>query len=72
MRFLGIGDYCDLGDMYHRLGAAGHEVRAYVEAPQAQDIFGGMLHLSRDWRADLHWVREAGADGVVIFEAARR
>lgn len=72
MRFLGIGDYCDLGDMYHRLGAAGHEVRAYVEAAQAQDIFGGMLHLSRDLRADLHWVREAGADGIVIFESATK
>ncbi len=70
MRFLGIGEYCDLGDMYRRLEAAGHEVRVYVESTSAHDVFGGMLHFTPDWRADLNWVREAGEDGVVLFESA--
>jgi phosphoribosylamine--glycine ligase len=70
MRFLGIGEYCDLGDMYRRLEAAGHEVRVYVESPAAQDVFAGMLRFTTDWRADLDWVRAAGEDGVVLFESA--
>lgn len=72
MRFLGIGEYCDLGEMYRRLEAAGHEVRVYVESPAAQDVFGGILTFTRDWRADLQWVRAAGEDGVVLFESALR
>lgn len=70
MRFLGIGEYCDLGDMYHRLTASGHEVRVYVESPDAQDIFGGMLNFTADWRSELPWIREAGDNGIVLFESA--
>lgn len=70
MRFLGIGEYCDLGDMYHRLAGAGHEVRVFVEDRDAQDIFGGMLHFTPDWQAELAWIRDAGRDGVIIFESA--
>lgn len=70
MRFLGIGEYCDLGDMYYRLAAAGHEVRVYVESSAAQDVFDGMLRFTHDWRADLQWIRDAGKDGIVLFESA--
>ena len=70
MRILGIGEYCDLGDMYHRLVAAGHEVRVFVESSAAHDVFGGMLRFTPDWRADLHWVREAGEEGILLFESA--
>jgi hypothetical protein len=28
MRFLGVGDYCDLGALYLRLQAEGHHVKA--------------------------------------------
>lgn len=69
MRFLGIGEYCDLGALYHRLAAAGHEVRVYVELPEARDVHGGMLQLSTDWRAELPWIREAGPGGIVLFES---
>lgn len=69
MRFLGIGEYCDLGALYHRLAAAGHEVRVYVELPEARDVHGGMLQLSSDWRAELPWIREAGPGGIVLFES---
>lgn len=70
MRFLGIGEYCDLGSMYHRLAAAGHEVRVYVEFPEARDVYGGMLQLTSDWHAELPWIREAGPGGIVLFESA--
>ena len=45
-------------------------MRVFVESPEARDIFGGMLHFTPDWRADLNWVREAGEEGVVLFESA--
>lgn len=70
MRFLGIGEYCSLGDMYHRLGRAGHEVRVYIETPEARDVYGGMLQLTSHWYLELDWVRAAGKDGVILFESA--
>lgn len=70
MKFLGIGEYCDLGELYRRLEAAGHEVRVYVESPDAQDVFGGMLRFTADWRSELDWVRAAGGEGIVLFESA--
>ncbi len=33
MRFLGIGDWNDLGPIYLQLERAGHEVRGYVRKP---------------------------------------
>ena len=70
MRFLGIGDYADLGDLYLRLMADGHEVRVCVSDPRSQDMFAGMIERVRDWRAELGWVRGAGRDGIMIFEGA--
>ena len=70
MRFLGIGEYCDLGDMYYRLMLAGHEVRVFVEDSAAHDIFGGMIERVHDWRAELGWIRQAGNDGIILFESA--
>ena len=70
MRFLGVGENCDLGDMYYRLGLAGHEVRVHIGAAAAQDVYGGMLRLAPNWRAELAWIREAGAEGIIIFESA--
>jgi phosphoribosylamine--glycine ligase len=70
MRFLGIGHSCDLGDMYLRLGAAGHEVRVYSRDVAEHGVMERMLTLVDDWRAQLEWIRQAGADGVVIFETA--
>ncbi|MEO5702738.1 MAG: phosphoribosylglycinamide synthetase C domain-containing protein [Gammaproteobacteria bacterium] len=72
MRVLGIGEYNSLGDMYFRLAAAGHEVRVFIEAPEAHDIFKGMIYRSSDWRAELPWIKEAGTDGIILFESAAK
>jgi phosphoribosylamine--glycine ligase len=66
MRFLGIGDSCDLGAMYLELLARGHEVRVCAEDPAGRDTCAGLVPHVTDWRAELDWVR----DGVVVFETA--
>lgn len=70
MRFLGIGDYNDLGAMYHGLARRGHEVRVSVANPAYRDVYGGMLDFTHDWQAELGWLREAGEDGIALFESA--
>ena len=70
MRFLGIGDYADLGDLYLHLMANGHEVRVWVADPRSEDMFEGMIERVADWRAELGWVRGAGLDGIILFEGA--
>ncbi len=70
MRFLGIGDYHSLGDMYVRLAESGHEVRVHVKEPEAHGIFAGINPRIDDWREQLDWIREAGMDGVIVFETA--
>jgi phosphoribosylamine--glycine ligase len=70
MRFLGIGESNDLGDMYLRLKNAGHEVRVFIADEDSRDIMQGMLHFTSDWREDLDWVRQAGPDGIILFETA--
>lgn len=70
MRFLGIGDYNDLGAMYHGLARRGHEVRVSVANPAYRDVYGGMLDFTDDWQAELGWLREAGEDGMALFESA--
>lgn len=69
MRFLGIGETCDLGDMYYRLAKAGHDVKVFIESPEAKDIYSGMLESVPAWRSVLPWVREAGEDGIILFES---
>jgi phosphoribosylamine---glycine ligase len=70
VRFLGVGDTVDLGDMYLRLQAAGHEVRVYAADAEAHDVMRGMITFTDDWQLELDWIREAGADGVILFETA--
>jgi phosphoribosylamine--glycine ligase len=70
MRFLGIGEWNSLGDMYDRLQAAGHEVRVFIEELGAHEIFRGRLTRVDDWRAELPWIKAAGRDGIIIFESA--
>jgi phosphoribosylamine--glycine ligase len=69
MRFLGVTETCDLGAVYLSLLREGHEVRVFISAPKAQDTLAGLCSHSDDWRADLAWVREAGRDGVILFES---
>jgi phosphoribosylamine---glycine ligase len=67
VRILGVGHHNALGDLYLRLRASGHEVRVFVDDADAVDILSGMVVHSRDWRADLAWVRASDC-GIVIFE----
>jgi len=68
MRFLGIGENNDLGSLYRRLLAAGHEVRVFASEPDAAGVLAGLVPRTADWRADLPWIRDAGRDGVILFE----
>jgi phosphoribosylamine--glycine ligase len=68
MRFLGIGDSCDLGALYHRLVEAGHEVRVAAADPLCAGTLAGLVPRTHDWRAELDWVRAARRDGVILFE----
>jgi phosphoribosylamine--glycine ligase len=68
MRFLGIGDTCDLAALYLKLAEDGHEVRVSVTEPMCQDILAGMVEHIPDWRRELPWLREAGDGGVILFE----
>lgn len=70
MRILGIGPSCDLGAMYLRLQAAGHEVRVFIADFAESGVMDGMLSRVDDWRDQLDWVRAAGEGGVIVFESA--
>ena len=67
MRVLGIGHHADLGDLYLRLVARGHEVRVFVGDADSSDILEGMLPRSPAWEQDIPWVR-ADPQGMVLFE----
>jgi phosphoribosylamine---glycine ligase len=69
MRVLGVSETCDLGSMYLRLIAEGHEVRVAVSEPLAAGTMAGMVPRTADWRAELPWIREAGSEGFILFEA---
>lgn len=70
MRILGIGECNDLAAMYAGMQARGLEVRVFVRDPASHGIFSGMLARTDDWQKDLGWIREAGPDGVIVFETA--
>ena len=67
MRFLGIGDYHSLADMYWRLSRDGHEVRVFVAEEDAHAIFRGMVERVDSIAEGLDWV---GRDGIVVCETA--
>ncbi|MEA2758507.1 MAG: phosphoribosylamine---glycine ligase [Methylobacteriaceae bacterium] len=68
MRFLAIGDTCDMASMYVRLSEQGHEVRIFVSEPGCHDVLAGMVVRTPDWRQELDWIREGGDDGIILFE----
>ena len=70
MRFLGIGETNDLGDMYLRLKSAGHEVRVNISDEESNDVMQGMLDFVPDWQSSLEWIRDAGEKGIIVFETA--
>jgi phosphoribosylamine---glycine ligase len=68
MRFLGVGDYCDLASLYLRLAAEGHEVKVSISEPQCHGTLAGMVSRTTDWESELPWIRQAGGDGILLFE----
>jgi phosphoribosylamine---glycine ligase len=68
MRFLGIGDYCDLGALYLRLIEEGHEVKVFIGDPLCQGTLAGLVAQASDWRDELEWIRAAGREGILLFE----
>lgn len=70
MRILGIGASNDLAAMYGGMQARGHEVRVFVRDPASHGVFAGMLTRTDDWNKELGWVRQAGPEGLILFETA--
>ena len=68
MRFLGIGDYCDLGSLYFRLAQEGHEVKVSISEPQCHGTLAGLITRTDDWEAELPWIRQSGREGIILFE----
>lgn len=68
MRFLGIGDTCDLNSLYVRLVEDGHEVRVSISEPLCHGVLAGIVERVEDWKSELPWIREVGADGIILFE----
>ena len=68
MRFLGIGDYCDLNALYLQLAAEGHDVKVFISEPQCHGTLAGLIERTDNWESDLAWVRDAGEDGIILFE----
>lgn len=68
MRFLGIGDTCDLNALYARLVEDGHEVRVSITEPLCHGTLAGIIQRVDSWEEQLGWLREAGPDGIVLFE----
>lgn len=69
MRFLGVTETCDLGALYLRLVGAGHEVKLSITEPLAQGTLANMVTRTQDWRGELDWIRAAGPEGIILFEA---
>jgi len=65
MRFLGIGDACELGALYLSLHNEGHEVRIFVADQLCHGTLAGFIERTDDWRQELRWV---GRDGIILFE----
>jgi phosphoribosylamine--glycine ligase len=68
MRFLGIGDNCDLGALYLRLIEEGHSVKISIANPLCHGTLAGLVEQIPDWQAELPWIRDAGSEGIILFE----
>lgn len=66
MRFLGIGDSCDLGALYLRLLADGHAVKVDIRDARCHGTLRGLVDRTPDWKQELDWVR--AEDGILLFE----
>jgi phosphoribosylamine--glycine ligase len=66
MRFLGVGDYCDLSALYVRLLKEGNEVRVFIGNPLCRGTLAGLVEQVEDWRSELDWIGRG--DGIILFE----
>jgi phosphoribosylamine--glycine ligase len=71
MRFLGIGDYCDLAALYVRLLKEGHEVKIFIGNPLCHGTLAGLVERTTDWRSELDWIRGSDDPGIILFENVR-
>jgi phosphoribosylamine---glycine ligase len=69
LRFLGVGETCDLGSLYLALQREGHEVRIAVSEPLASGTLAGLVERVEDWQAALSWLKEGPDLGIVLFES---
>ena len=69
MRFLGVGETCDLGALYLALAREGHEVRVAVSEKLAQGTLAGMIERVDNWRACLPWLKQGAEPGIILFES---
>jgi len=69
LRFLGVGETCDLGSLYLALQREGHDVKVAVSDPLASGTMAGLVDRIDDWRSALGWLN-AGPDlGIILFES---
>jgi phosphoribosylamine--glycine ligase len=54
--------------MYLRLGAGGHQVKVFIRDATCHDVLAGLITRIDDWQSELGWVRDAGGDGIIVFE----
>jgi len=62
VRFLGVGDSCDLGALYLRLIAGGHEVKVFIADEWCHGTLAGMVERVDDW--DMFAARLGQPDGL--------
>jgi phosphoribosylamine--glycine ligase len=56
--------------MYLRLLQEGHEVRVFMSDENSAGVMAGMLDFIDDWESELDWIRQAGTEGIILFETA--
>ena len=69
LRFLGVGETCDLGALYLALRREGHAVKVAVSEPLAAGTLAGLVERVGDWRAELAWLKQGPDLGIVLFES---
>lgn len=70
MRILGLGDNCELGELYRRLGDQGHEIKVWARNAPPSRCWTGLLDFVEDWEAAIPWLKQVGGESLAIFETA--